>query len=120
MNLGFDPIALSKAMNAKHPGWWTPRESKPVDSHSGVLVEYKSKQQKWRKVQAGEKGFALVHGAIIDVYVHSKERRDDKFTLVVMPTLRAERYDVDIDHYSRARGRLKEKVKVCQSETIPT
>lgn len=104
---------LVERYTKRNPNWWTPRESKPVDAHSGVAVEYKSRQQKWRKVQVGERGFAIVNASIIEVYVFGKHRADDRFEVCVMPALKAnERFSVDIDHYSRARGRLVKKVKV--------
>lgn len=112
MNQSLDHRAFVAEFTKNNPVWWTPRESKPVDAHSGVAVEYKSRQQKWRKVQVGERGFAFVDGEIIEVYVLGKERLDDRFSVIVMPALRvrAKRHTVDIDHYSRARGRLVKKI----------
>lgn len=103
---------LVERYTKRNPGWWTPRVSESVDSHSGVPIKYKTRQQKWSKTKPGEKGFACVDGSIIEVYVHSKLRRDDQFFLVVMPGLLDDaRHQVDIDHYSKSKWRLAEKMK---------
>lgn len=106
--MDFDPIALVASYTKNNPGWTTPRESAPVNEHSGTTVEHRSRQQKWHNQEDGSRGWAMIDGKVTDVFVCGKHRKGDDHMICVMPVDgEVKRIWVDIDQFSRRKGRLK-------------
>lgn len=110
--IDFDPQALVQSYTKNNPGWWTPKNGGAINVHSGVTVEHRNRQQKWHKQKEGSRGWALIDGKMVDVFVCGKHRDGDNHMICVMPVDgEVRKVWVDIDQFSRRKGMIKRNTK---------